>query len=52
MVARLAPCAGLGLAVILSAAKDLSNPLYNFTGTLRAKHAAITAKTMLASHSQ
>ena len=39
-------------AVILSTAKDLSKRLYNLIGTLRAKNAAITAKTMLASHSQ
>ena len=47
-----APCVDAETSVILSAAKDLSKPLYSLTGTLRAKNAAITAIAMLASHNQ
>ena len=47
-----APCVDAETSVILSAAKDLSKPLYSLAGTLRAKNAAMAAKTMLASHSQ
>lgn len=52
MLLRWAQCVDTGVFVILSAAKDLSESLYNLIGILRAKAAATTATPMLASHSQ
>ncbi len=52
MLLRWAQCVDSEVSVILSAAKDLSKPLYSLIGTLRAENAAIAAVAMLASHSQ